>query len=62
MSINFSQLAPFVWILAAVLIIIVAVVVIRFFWRHVLKYLLHGCVVIVAIIALLALLHYFKVF
>ena len=62
MSIDFSQLAPFVWILAAVLIIIVAVVVIRFFWRHVLKYLLHGCVVIVAIIALLALLHYFKVF
>jgi hypothetical protein len=62
MSIDFSQLAPFVWILAAVLIIIVAVVVIRFFWQHVLKYLLHGCVVIVAIIALLALLHYFKVF
>jgi hypothetical protein len=62
MSIDFSQLAPFVWILAAVLIIIAAVVVIRFFWQHVLKYLLHGCVVIVAIIALLALLHYFKVF
>jgi len=62
MSLDFSQLAPFVWILAAVLIIIVAVVVIRFFWRHVLKYLLHGCLVIVAIIALLALLHYFKVF
>ncbi len=62
MSINFSQLAPFVWILAAVLIIIVAVVIIRFFWQHILKYLLHGCVVIVAIIALLALLHYFKVF
>jgi uncharacterized membrane protein len=62
MSLDFSQLAPFIWILAAVLIIIVAVVVIRFFWRHVLKYLLHGCVVIVAIIALLALLHYFKVF
>jgi len=62
MLLDFSQLAPFIWILAAVLIIIVAVVVIRFFWRHVLKYLLHGCVVIVAIIALLALLHYFKVF
>lgn len=62
MSINFSQLAPFIWILAAVLIIIVAVVVIRFIWQHILKYLLHGCVVIVAIIALLALLHYFKVF
>ena len=42
---------------------IVVFVVIRFFWRHILKYLFHGCFVILVIIALLALLHfYFKVF
>jgi hypothetical protein len=37
-------------------------VIIRFFWRHLLKYLFQGCLVILAVIALLALLHYFKVF
>lgn len=42
---------------------IVVFVVIRFFWRHILKYLFHGCFVILLIIALLAVLHfYFKVF
>jgi|BarGraIncu01122A_1022018.scaffolds.fasta_scaffold333282_1 predicted exporter len=42
---------------------IVVFVVIRFFWRHLLKYLFHGCFVILVIIALLAVLHfYFKVF
>jgi predicted exporter len=46
-----------------VLAAIVVFVVIRFFWRHILKYLFHGCFVILVIIALLALLHfYFKVF
>lgn len=62
MTVNISQLAPFIWILAAVLVVIVAFVVIRFFWRHVLKFLVQAGLVILAIVALLALLRYFKVF
>jgi hypothetical protein len=63
MNIDMSQLAPYIWILAAVLVVIVAFVVIRFFWQHILKYLLQGCLVIVGIFALLAVLHYyFKLF
>jgi hypothetical protein len=63
MNINLSQLTPFIWILAAVLVAVVVFVVIRFFWQHILKYLFHGCLGILGIIAVLALLHYiFKVF
>jgi len=62
MTVNISQLAPFIWILAAVLVVIVAFVVIRFFWRHVLKFLVQAGLVILVIFALLALLRYFKVF
>ena len=39
MNIDMSQLAPYFWILVAILAIIVVFVVIRFFWHHVLKYL-----------------------
>ncbi len=62
MNIDMSQLAPYIWFLAAVLVVVVVFVVIRFFWQHILKYLLHGCLAIVGIIILLAILHYFKVF
>jgi hypothetical protein len=62
MTVNVSQLAPFIWILAAILVGILAIVVIRFFWRHILKFLIQAGLVVVVIIALLALLHYFKVF
>jgi len=50
------------WILAAGLVIIVAFVVIRFFWRHVLRFVIHIGLFILLIAFLLALLHYFKVF
>jgi DNA integrity scanning protein DisA with diadenylate cyclase activity len=63
MTIDLSHLAPYTWILAAVLVIILVIAVIRFFWQHILKYLLQGCLVIIGIIALLAVLHYyFKLF
>ena len=62
MNVDLSQLAPYMWILAAILVVIVVFIVIRFFWQHILKYLLQGCLVIVGIIILLAVLHYFKVF
>jgi len=59
-SITSNQIV--LWVLIA-LAAIVVIVVIRFFWRHLLKYLFHGCFVILVIIALLAVLHfYFKVF
>lgn len=62
MTINISQLVPFIWILAAVLVVILVFVVIRFFWRHVLKFLIQAGLVVLVIFALLALLRYFKVF
>jgi len=64
MSLDFSPFSAsqVVWFLLAVVAVVVVFVVIRFFWKHLLKYLFQGCLVILAIIALLALLHYFKVF
>jgi hypothetical protein len=62
MTVNISQLAPFIWILAAILIVILAFVVIRFFWKHVLKFLIQAGLVVLVIFALLAVLRYFKVF
>jgi hypothetical protein len=43
-----------------VLGIIIAFVVIRFFWTHVLRYLFQGCLVVAGIIVLLVVLQYFK--
>jgi hypothetical protein len=51
-----------VWWGLAILGAILAVILIRFFWKHLLKYLFQGCLFLLAILALLALLHYFKVF
>ena len=64
MSIDFSAIpsSPIVWMVLIVVGVVVAFVVIRFFWKHILKYLFQGCLVILGIIALLALLRYFKVF
>jgi fumarate reductase subunit C len=62
MNVDLSKLAPTIWFLAAFLVVVVAFIAIRFFWRHILKYIIQGCLVIVGIIILLAVLHYFKVF
>ena len=63
MTVDLSQLAPFIWIVAAILAVVLIVVVIRFFWQHVIRYLLHGCLSLLGILALLAILHYiFKLF
>jgi len=64
MTVDFSTFSSslMVWLLLAVVGVVVVFVVIRFFWKHLLKYLFQGCLVIVVIIALLALLRYFKVF
>jgi hypothetical protein len=63
MNIDLSPFAPYLWIVAIILVVIVAFIVIRFFWQHVLKYILHSCLSIVGILIVLALLHYiFKIF
>ena len=63
MNIDLSNLATYIWILAAILVVILAIVVICFFWQHILKYLLQGCLFILGILVLLAVLHYyFKLF
>jgi len=64
MSVDFSTFSSsqIVWLLLGVVGVVVAFVVIRFFWKHILKYLFRGCLAILAVIALLALLRYFKVF
>ena len=64
MTINLASmhLPLIVWAVMIIVVIVVVVAVIRFFWKHILKYLVQGCAVILVIIALLALLHYFKVF
>jgi hypothetical protein len=62
MTNDLSQFAPYLWGLAAILLVIAAFIAIRFFWQHIVKHILKGCLVILGIIALLAVLHYFKVF
>lgn len=62
MNIDMSHIAPYIWIVAAVVVAFVIFIIIRFFWQHVLRYLFNGCVAIVGIIVLLAILHYFKIF
>jgi len=63
MNINFSQFSPYLLILAGILVIIVIFGLIRFFWHHILKFVVQGCLVIVGILVVLALLRYvFKLF
>ena len=64
MNIDFSALPynQIIWWVLIILGIALAIVLIRFFWKHILKYLFQGCLVILAILALLELLHYLKVF
>jgi hypothetical protein len=61
MSINLSQLGPFLWIVAAVLALVIVVVLVRFFFKHILRWALHGCAAILVLIVVLAILTYFKV-
>jgi glucan phosphoethanolaminetransferase (alkaline phosphatase superfamily) len=64
MSIGLSSIStsPFIWLALIVIAVIVVYVVVRFFFQHVLKFLVQGCLVLLVIAAVLALLHYFKVF
>jgi hypothetical protein len=64
MTYDFSTISPsqIVWLVLGIVAVVVAFAVIRFFWKHVLKYLFQAGLFILAVIALLALLRYFKVF
>ena len=64
MTIDFSTVSAdqIIWLFVLFFAVLIVFVVVRFFWQHVVRYLLHGCVVILVIIGLLALLHYWGVF
>ena len=64
MSIDLSTITlnQAIWLVLLVLGAILAFVIVRFFFQHILKFLAQGCIVILAIIGLLVLLHYFGVF
>jgi predicted exporter len=49
---------PLSGVIVAVVAVILAVVVIRFLWQHILRFLVHIVLSIAGIIAVLALLHY----
>ena len=62
MTINFSTLAPVIWVLAAVILLIGVIVVVRFFWHHILRFVVQAGVVIMGVVLILAILRYLKVF
>jgi hypothetical protein len=62
MPVDLSHLPPALWVVAAILVVIVALGLLRFFWQHIVRFLLQGCLVIVGILILLEVLHYLKVF
>jgi hypothetical protein len=64
MSLDFSTLSlnQLLWLIIIVVGLVVAFIVVRFFFHHILKHLIQGCLVVLAILAVLAILHYFGVF
>jgi hypothetical protein len=65
MSVDFATFptSQLVWMAILVVAVIIVIVVLRFFWRHVIRYLLHGCLTLLAILVIVATLHYlFKLF
>ena len=64
MSFDLSTLTlnQFGWLILIILGVVAVFVVVRFFLKHVVKWLVTGCVTILVIVGILALLHYFRVF
>ncbi|MGD0613569.1 MAG: hypothetical protein ABSB41_18890 [Anaerolineales bacterium] len=64
MSFNLSTLtlSQIGWIVLALVLVVVVFMVVRFFFHHILKYLIQGCAFLLLVLVALALLHYFKVF
>ena len=53
---------PLTWAVLSIIGLVLVFIILRFFLKHVLKFLFHGCVAALAIIGILAILHYFRVF
>ncbi len=62
MTIDTSQLASISWVIAAGLVLVVVFLVVRFLWRHVVVFVLRIGFFLLGIVAILAVLRYFKVF
>ncbi len=64
MTIDFSNntLNLILWLIVALVLLTGIAIVVRFFFHHILKHLVQGCLVLLAIAAILAVLHYFRVF
>ena len=64
MSFDFGtiNLNSALWVVAIVIGGVLAFIAIKFFYQHILHFLLRGCAILFLIIALLAILHYLKIF
>ncbi len=64
MTISFStiSLTQLIWIILILVALAAIFIVVRFFFHHILKYLVQGCLVVFVIVAILAILHFFRVF
>ncbi len=61
MTIDIAHMAPVIWVVAAVLVLVIVLGVIRFFWHHVLRFVFHAGLAILLIVILLAILRALKV-
>jgi hypothetical protein len=64
MSFDFGTISlnSMLWLVAIVIAAILATIAVRFFYQHILLFLLRGCAILFLMIALLVILHYLKVF
>jgi hypothetical protein len=64
MSFDFGTISlnSMLWLVAIVIAAILATIAVRFFYQHILHFLLRGCAILFLMIALLVILHYLKVF
>ena len=64
MSVDFGMISlnSVLWLVAIVIAGILAYIAIKFFYQHILHFLVRGCAILFLIIALLVILHYLKVF
>ncbi len=63
MSIDFGTISlnSVLWLVAIVIAGILIFIAVKFFYQHILHFLLRGCAILFLIVALLVILHYLKV-
>ncbi len=62
MTVNISEISPFMWIVIAAVVFFVALGIVRFLWQHVLKVVFKVGLVLLGVVAVVALLRYVGVF